>query len=132
MHPGDVSDHTDSDGSMTNMAKEVQGKEKGEADASAKPAKVKPVKKVGQPAAGKKAEVSKKSSKRSDESRVAWFDRFREYLREVSYELRKVVWPSRKETIGTTSVVLIIVLICGVYLGIIDYILSLLVGSLLG
>jgi hypothetical protein len=29
-------------------------------------------------------------------------------------------------------VVLIIVLICGVYLGIIDYILSLLVGSLLG
>ncbi|NTW34557.1 MAG: preprotein translocase subunit SecE [Syntrophobacteraceae bacterium] len=117
---------------MTIMAKEVQNKEKGEADASAKPAKVKPVKKAGQQPAAKKAEASKKSVKRSDESRVAWLDRFREYLREVSYELRKVVWPSRKETIGTTSVVLIIVLICGVYLGIIDYILSLLVGSLLG
>ena len=79
---------------------------------------------AGQQPAAKKAEASKKSAKRSDESRVAWLDRLREYLREVSYELRKVVWPSRKETIGTTSVVLIIVLICGVYLGIIDYILS--------
>jgi preprotein translocase subunit SecE len=114
------------------MAKEVQNKDKGEVDTSAKPARVKPAKKAGQQPAGKKAEASRKSAKRSDESRVAWFDHLREYLREVSYELRKVVWPSRKETIGTTSVVLIIVLICGVYLGIIDYILSLLVGGLLG
>lgn len=122
----------DPDGSMTNMGKEVQSKDKGEADASAKSPKVKPLKKSGQQPAGKKAEASKKSVKRSDESRVAWFNRLREYLREVSYELRKVVWPSRKETIGTTSVVLIIVLICGVYLGIVDYLLSLLVGGLLG
>ncbi len=114
------------------MAKEVQSKDKGEVDVSSKPAKVKPVKKSGPQPAGKKTEASRKPIKRSGESRVAWFGRLREYLREVSYELRKVVWPSRKETIGTTSVVLIIVLICGVYLGIIDYILSLLVGSLLG
>ena len=34
--------------------------------------------------------------------------------REVVYELRRVVWPSRKETIGSTSVVLVIVMLCGI------------------
>ena len=119
-HPRDIADHTDSDGSMTIMAKEVQNKEKGEADASAKPAKVKPVKKAGQQPAAKKAEASKKSVKRSDESRVAWLDRFREYLREVSYELRKVVWPSRKETMQTTGLVFAFVVVMALFLWLTD------------
>jgi preprotein translocase subunit SecE len=117
---------------MANMDKEVQKKDKGEDDTSSKSAKTKALKKTGQQLAAKKAEASKKSVKRGEESRLAWVERLRQYLREVSYELRKVVWPSRKETIGTTSVVLIIVLICGVYLGMVDYLLSLLVGALLG
>jgi preprotein translocase subunit SecE len=117
---------------MTNMAKEVQNRDKGEADASLKAAKAKPQKKPGQQPAGKKPEAARKSVKRSDERRFAWVEQLRQYLREVAYELRKVVWPSRKETIGTTSVVLIIVFICGLYLGMIDYLLSMLVGTLLG
>lgn len=114
------------------MAKSIQNRDKAEVDASGKATKAGAAKKSAQAPPGKKSEAQKKSVKKSDESRMAWLERFQQYLREVSYELRKVVWPSRKETIGTTSVVLIIVLICGVYLGIIDYLLSLLVGRLLG
>jgi len=50
----------------------------------------------------------------------------------VSSELRKVVWPSRKETIGSTSVVLVIVALSGVFLGIVDLILSRLVRLIVG
>lgn len=129
--PG-VFNHKDPDGLMTNMAKEVQNRDKAEVDAGAKAAKAKTPKKTGQQPAARKPESGRKPVKRTEENRFAWVEQLRQYLREVAYELRKVVWPSRKETIGTTSVVLIIVFICGLYLGIIDYLLSMLVGTLLG
>lgn len=39
-------------------------------------------------------------------------------------EIRKVTWPSRAETIRLTSVVIIICLIIGMYIGIIDVLLT--------
>jgi len=39
-------------------------------------------------------------------------------------ELKKVSWPSRNETIRLTTVVIIISLIIGVYVGIIDVLLT--------
>ncbi len=95
--------------------------------------KAKPVKKGGDQATKpKKAEVAKKPSKRPDEPRTPWWQHFRQYLREVVYELRKVIWPSRKETIGSTAVVLLIVIIACIYLGIVDAILSRFVRFLFG
>lgn len=81
---------------------------------------------------GKKADNVKKPGKKSDESRISWWTQFRQYLREVVYELRKVVWPSRKETIATTSVVVVIVIISGIFLGIVDFLLSRFVRLLIG
>jgi len=43
-----------------------------------------------------------------------------QFLREVRVELKKVTWPSRKETIASTSVVLITVFLVAFYLGIVD------------
>jgi preprotein translocase subunit SecE len=43
-----------------------------------------------------------------------------QFLREVRVELKKVTWPSRKETIASTSMVLITVFLVGFYLGIVD------------
>jgi preprotein translocase subunit SecE len=80
----------------------------------------------------KPEQAVKRVAKKPDEPRFQWWKRFREYLHEVAYELRKVIWPSRKESIGSTSVVLVIVILCGVYLGIIDAILSRLVRLLVG
>lgn len=43
-----------------------------------------------------------------------------QFLREVKVELKKVTWPSRKQTIGSTVVVIILVMIIAFFLGIID------------
>ena len=43
-----------------------------------------------------------------------------QFFREVRVETKKVTWPSRKETIASTSVVLITVFIVGLYLGLVD------------
>ncbi len=80
----------------------------------------------------KKTEAAKKPVKKTGESSLAWVETARQYLREVVYELRKVVWPSRKETIGSTAVVLVIVGISAAFLGIVDLILSRLVRLLVG
>lgn len=39
-------------------------------------------------------------------------------------ELKKVTWPSRKDTIRLTAIVIIICLIIGAYIGIIDFLLA--------
>ncbi|HDP70229.1 MAG TPA: preprotein translocase subunit SecE [Actinobacteria bacterium] len=44
------------------------------------------------------------------------------YFRDVKAELKKVSWPTRKEVISSTIVVLFIVLIFSVFIGCIDYI----------
>lgn len=47
-----------------------------------------------------------------------------QFFVESKDELKKVVWPTRKQTLEMTIAVIIIVAIVGVYLGGIDYILS--------
>jgi preprotein translocase subunit SecE len=54
-----------------------------------------------------------------------------EFLREVKVELKKVTWPTRKQTTGTTIVVIIFVFILAVFLGLFDYSLSKLVQVVL-
>ena len=48
----------------------------------------------------------------------------REYLVESQFELRKVVWPTRDETVRTTFVIIIVVIILSILLGLIDVILK--------
>ena len=53
------------------------------------------------------------------------------FFREVKVELNKVVWPTRKQTSGTTVVVVIFVFVVAVFLGVFDYSLSKLVQVVL-
>jgi preprotein translocase subunit SecE len=46
------------------------------------------------------------------------------FLKESKDELTKVVWPTRKQTIEMTIVVIVVVLIVSFYLGGIDYLLT--------
>ncbi len=46
------------------------------------------------------------------------------FLKEVRAELAKVVWPTRKETIRLTAVVIGVSLAVGLFLGGIDYLLT--------
>ena len=54
-----------------------------------------------------------------------------QFLREVKVELKKVAWPSKKQTMGSTAVVLILVFIISAFLGIVDMGLSSLVRLVL-
>jgi len=47
-------------------------------------------------------------------------DRVVLFFREVKVEIKKISWPQRNETIASTSIVIIIVLIIGIFLGIVD------------
>ncbi|MCX8044198.1 MAG: preprotein translocase subunit SecE [Desulfobacterota bacterium] len=55
----------------------------------------------------------------------------RQFFREVKIELKKVTWPVKKETVASTSVVLIIVIIVSFFLGIVDLALSRVINLIL-
>jgi len=52
------------------------------------------------------------------------FAKTSEFLANVKSELKKVTWPSRKETYSSTAVVIVLVLVVAVFLWIVDTILS--------
>jgi preprotein translocase subunit SecE len=51
----------------------------------------------------------------------------RSFLYESSIELRKVVWPTREETIRSTGVIIVVVIIISIILGLIDLLLKVVV-----
>jgi preprotein translocase subunit SecE len=61
----------------------------------------------------------------------SYLDRALQFLREVKIELKKVTWPSRKQALGSTVVVIILVVIISLFLGVVDIGLSSLVGVVL-
>ena len=59
------------------------------------------------------------------------FGKAAQFLREVKVELKKVAWPSRKQTIGSTVVVIALVMIISIFLGAVDLGLSSLIRIVL-
>lgn len=56
------------------------------------------------------------------------FERVKGFLTEVKVEIKKVVYPTREELIGSTWVVIITVIVVSIFLGIVDLGLSKLVS----
>ena len=54
-----------------------------------------------------------------------------QFLREVKIELKKVTWPSRKQTIGSTVVVIALIILISLFLGSVDIGLSSLIRAVL-
>lgn len=48
----------------------------------------------------------------------------REFANEAVAELRRVYWPSRKETVAFLWVVIVVVAFVSLYLGVVDYLIS--------
>ena len=55
-----------------------------------------------------------------------------EFFANVKLELKKVTWPSKKDAYASTMVVIVLVLLCAVFLGGVDMILSRLIRLILG
>ncbi len=82
------------------------------------------------PSSSKKSDSIKSSiSDQSDKKNI--FKQSIEYLQEVQSELKKVTWPTRKQTMGTTLVVIVLVAIVSVFLGLFDYGFSKLIQAVL-
>ena len=60
-----------------------------------------------------------------------WLNKVREFFHDVLVEFRKVSWPSRREVMGSTTVVIVVVLVLAVFLAVVDIALSRLVGFVL-
>ena len=56
------------------------------------------------------------------------FERIKNFFREVKIEIKKVVFPSMEEVKGSTKVVVVMVFIIAIFLGLIDLLLSKLIG----
>ena len=63
------------------------------------------------------AKVDKKASRKQQ-------NRITRFFRETVGELRKVTWPTRREAINLTIVVLIVIALMSAFLGVLDFIYS--------
>jgi preprotein translocase subunit SecE len=59
------------------------------------------------------------------------FSKSAQFLREVKVELKKVTWPSRKQTVGSTIVVIVLVMLISLFLGVVDFGISSLIRMVL-
>jgi preprotein translocase subunit SecE len=50
--------------------------------------------------------------------------RVRNFIAESQFEMRKVVWPTKDETIKTTGIIIVVVIVLSLLLGLIDLILK--------
>ena len=60
------------------------------------------------------------------------FAKAKQFLKEAKIELKKVTWPTPKQTLVSTSVVIVVVVIISVFLGIVDFGLSKIIRLALG
>jgi preprotein translocase subunit SecE len=59
-------------------------------------------------------------------------ERFKLFLAGSKVELKKVTWPTPKQTLASTSIVIIVVLVVSTFLGIVDFGLVKIVRLVLG
>ena len=74
-----------------------------------------------------------KSLKKTDNKPVVKKpNKIQKWWRETVGELRKVTWPTKEEALKMTKIVIVVVLATALFLGVVDFIFSKLVGLLLG
>jgi preprotein translocase subunit SecE len=79
--------------------------------------------------------VAKKEAERRPGEEGAVFKYVRialQFLREAKMELKKVKWPTRKELLASTAVVIALVLLVSFYLGVIDFGLIKIIKAIIG
>ena len=58
----------------------------------------------------------------SENKKVSVFGKVRRYFRELRSELKKVVWPTPKQVVKNTLIVVACVIIVGVFIWLFDYV----------
>ena len=71
-------------------------------------------------------------SQKNDKPVVKKPNKIQKWWRETVGELRKVTWPTKEDAIKMTKIVIVVVILTAVFLGVVDFVFSRLVGLLLG
>jgi preprotein translocase subunit SecE len=67
----------------------------------------------------------------TEKKKVGFFGRIVRWLREMKSELKKVQWPTAKQTANNTLIVIVCVIIVGIFIWIFDAVASGLIGALI-
>ena len=70
--------------------------------------------------AADKADKAKKDKKSDKKSKPGFFARIGRWFRELKVELKKVVWPTGKQTLNNTLIVIACVVFVGVFIWLFD------------
>ena len=74
----------------------------------------------------------KKNGKPGKPGKPSIFARFGKWWRELKAEVRKIVWPTRQQTLNNVLVVIAAVLIVGVFVWVLDLVFGGVVAAVIG
>ena len=82
------------------------------------------------PSGSDKAAKAKKDKK--SDKKPGFFARIGKWLKEMKVELKKVQWPSFKQTMNNTGIVILCVIVVGIFIWLFDAVAGALIEFLLG
>ena len=85
----------------------------------------------GSASASEKADKAKKDKKSEKKSKPGVFARIGKWLKDMKSELKKVQWPTRKQTVNNTLIVILCVVIVGIFIWIFDALASQIIKALI-
>ena len=83
-------------------------------------------------AENEKAVQAKKDKKSDKNAKPGFFARAGKWFRDMKSELKKVQWPTRKQTINNTLIVIACVIVVGIFIALFDFVAGELIGLLIG
>ncbi len=83
-------------------------------------------------AENEKAVQAKKEKKTDKNAKPGFFARVGKWFRDMKSELKKVQWPTRKQTINNTLIVIACVIVVGIFIALFDFVASEAIGLLIG
>ena len=83
-------------------------------------------------AENEKAVQAKKDKKSDKNAKPGFFARAGKWFRDMKSELKKVQWPTKKQTINNTLIVIACVIVVGIFIALFDFVAGEAIGLLIG
>ena len=80
----------------------------------------------------KAVQATKKDKKSDKNAKPGFFARAGKWFRDMKSELKKVQWPTRKQTINNTLIVIACVIVVGIVIALFDFVAGEAIGLLIG
>ena len=82
--------------------------------------------------AGDKVETSSKAKKKPEKKKDGLIAKISRFAKELRSEIKKIVWPTKKQVLNNTCVVGVVMIAVGGFIWIIDWIFAFVRGLILG